>query len=65
VALDGQFAWPLTAFAIAMLALWTGPASYRRRTSLSAAGATPPPAPRPYGRPRPRTYRAARNTRRG
>src|ERR1700730_12752363 len=32
VALDGHFGWPLTAFAIAMLALVVGPAAYRRWT---------------------------------
>jgi thiol-disulfide isomerase/thioredoxin len=39
VALDGQFAWSLTAFAAAMLTLWLGPASRRRWTSRSGAAA--------------------------
>jgi thiol-disulfide isomerase/thioredoxin len=39
VALDGQFGWPLTAFAVVMLALWLGPASRRRWTSRAGSAA--------------------------
>jgi len=39
VALDGHFAWALTAFAAAALALWLGPASRRHWTSRSGAAA--------------------------
>ena len=41
VAGDGHFGWPVTAFAIIMLALWIGPASWRRwmaRPGSAAAG---------------------------
>jgi hypothetical protein len=41
VALDGRFAWILTAFTITMLTLWTGPTLYRRwapRADTTAAG---------------------------
>lgn len=42
VALNGHFGWPLMAFALVMLALWIGPAAYRRwRIRVGAAASGP------------------------